>query len=71
MNDEIARALEDLEAARVACLAALQDRFSMPQDRVRAAGELRHLQRERLALLERQRDAEAEARARAELGHWS
>lgn len=71
MNDAIAQALADLERARAACLAALEDQYAFAPDKVRAASELRHLARQRLELLAQQADAEAERRQRAETGCWA
>lgn len=70
MSAAIDRALSDLDAARDACIAALEDRFAMPADKVRAASELRHLAKQRLELLDRQADDEAERRDRAQAGVW-
>lgn len=70
MSDAIEQALADLDAARAACVAALNEPHVLAIDKVRAAGELRLIARERLALLARQAEEQAEQRERAETGLW-
>lgn len=72
MIDAIAQALSDLDRARDACLAALDDRHLLGVDKLKAAAELRLIQKERLALLDRQAEAEADRRDRADsTGLWN
>jgi hypothetical protein len=71
MNDAIARALSDLDAARAVCVEALNAPHAFPIDKIKAASELRLIARERIALLDRQAEEEAERRQRAETGCWT
>ncbi len=70
IDTAITEALADLERARAACVEAMADRIALPADRVRAASELRHINRDRIALLDRQAEDEAHRRQRAESGCW-
>ena len=67
MSDAIEQALADLDAARAACVAALNEQHVLAIDKVRAAAELRLLARERLALLDRQAAEEALEQERASM----
>lgn len=62
MSDAITQALTDLDVARDACIAALNDRHTLNVDKVKAAAELRLIAKQRLELLDRQRDEQAQRR---------